>query len=66
MVCSRLDISYAVSAVSRFMHNPNKDHWNAVKLILYYVKGSRDKGLVFDRSESTIVDAVSYVNRLCL
>ncbi|KAG8474748.1 hypothetical protein CXB51_031715 [Gossypium anomalum] len=31
MVCSRPDLSYAVSAVSRYMANPGKEHWKAVQ-----------------------------------
>nr|GFC12606.1 retrovirus-related Pol polyprotein from transposon TNT 1-94 [Tanacetum cinerariifolium] len=31
MVCTRLDLSYVVSVVSRYMHNPGKMHWEAVK-----------------------------------
>ena len=34
MVCTRPDISHAVGVVSRYMHNPGKDHWQAVKWIL--------------------------------
>lgn len=34
MVCTRPDISQAVSIVSRFMANPRKAHWEAVKWIL--------------------------------
>jgi hypothetical protein len=31
MVCSRPDLSYAISLVSRYMANPSKEHWNAIK-----------------------------------
>ena len=31
MVCTRPDLSHAVSVVSKYMHNPRKDHWEAVK-----------------------------------
>lgn len=31
MVCTRPDLSHAVSVVSRYMHNRGKDHWDAVK-----------------------------------
>jgi len=61
MVCTRPDFSYAVSVVTRFIHNPSKDHWDTVKWILRYVKGSLDKRLVFERSESTTFDVVGYV-----
>ena len=40
MICTRPDLSHTVSVVSRYMHNPGKDHWEAVKWILRYVKGS--------------------------
>ena len=41
MVCTRPDIGYAaVGVVSRFMSNPGKEHWNAVKWILRYLKGT--------------------------
>ena len=31
MVCTRLDIAHAVGLVSRYMANPGKEHWEAVK-----------------------------------
>ncbi len=37
MVCTRLDISHAVGVVSRYMSNPGKQHWEAVKWILRYL-----------------------------
>jgi len=30
MVCSRADLSYALSVVSRYMDNHGKEHWKAV------------------------------------
>jgi len=62
MVCTRPDLSYAVSVVSRFMHNPGKYHWDAVKWILRYVKGSLDKSLVFDKFKTMTSDVVGYVD----
>jgi len=62
MVCTRPDLSYAVSVVSRFMHNPGKYHWDAVKWILRYVKGSLGKCLVFDKFKSTSSDVVGFVD----
>jgi hypothetical protein len=31
IVCSRPDLSYAMSLVSRYMANPGKEHWKAVQ-----------------------------------
>ena len=30
MVCTRPDLAYAMSKVSRYMSNPGKPHWEAV------------------------------------
>ena len=47
MVCTRPDIAYSVSLVSIFMSNPRKVHWQSLKWILRYIKGSLGKGLVY-------------------
>ena len=47
MVCTRPDIAHAVGVVSRFMSRPGKQHWEAVKWILRYLKGSSDISLFF-------------------
>ena len=39
MVCTRPDIAHAVGVVSRFLSNPGKEHWAAVKWILRYLQG---------------------------
>eukprot|EP00253_Pinus_taeda_P005034 PITA_05034 len=39
MVCTRPDIAHAVGVVSRYMNNPGKEHWMAVKWVLRYLKG---------------------------
>lgn len=47
MICTRPDIAQAVGAVSRFMADPGKEHWNVVKRILRYIKGTSDVALCF-------------------
>ncbi|CAN0918246.1 Retrovirus-related Pol polyprotein from transposon TNT 1-94 [Linum grandiflorum] len=39
MVCTRPDIAHAVGLVSRFLSNPGKAHWEAVKWIFKYLRG---------------------------
>ncbi|KAG8485521.1 hypothetical protein CXB51_019057 [Gossypium anomalum] len=55
MVCSRPDLSYAVSAVSRYMANPGKEHWKAVQWILRYLRGTTDVCLQFGRTEDEVI-----------
>ncbi|KAH9657090.1 hypothetical protein KPL70_022912 [Citrus sinensis] len=49
MVCIRPDISPTVSMVSRYMHNSGKNQWLTVKLILRYLHGTVDVGLLFKK-----------------
>uniref|UniRef100_A0A3Q7FH72 Reverse transcriptase Ty1/copia-type domain-containing protein n=1 Tax=Solanum lycopersicum TaxID=4081 RepID=A0A3Q7FH72_SOLLC len=50
MVCTRPDIAHAVGVVSRFLHNSRKEHWEAVKWILRYLRGISDEFLCFGAS----------------
>ena len=51
MICTRPDIAHAVGVVSRFMSNPGKLHWEGVKWILRYLKGTADRVLCFEGKE---------------
>ena len=62
MVCTRPDISQAVSVVSRYMAHPGKVHWQAVKWILRYLRGTTDVGLVFDRNCGTGTSVIGFVD----
>ena len=50
MVCSRPDIAQAVGIVRRFLKNPKKEHWKAVKWIIRFLRGSSDECLCFGAS----------------
>ena len=44
---TRPDITYAVQTVSRFTKNPGTAHWDAVKRIFRYLKGTRELWLSY-------------------
>ncbi|XP_071687138.1 uncharacterized mitochondrial protein AtMg00810-like [Rutidosis leptorrhynchoides] len=52
LTITRLDLSYAVNQVSQFLHAPTIDHFQAVKRILRYVKGTISYGLSFLHASS--------------
>jgi hypothetical protein len=58
MVCSRPDLSYAMSLVSRYMSNPGKEHWRAVQWILKYLRGTVDFCLKFGRTDKGLIGYV--------
>jgi hypothetical protein len=47
MVCTRPDIAHAMGVVSRYMNNPGKEHWEVVKWILKYLRGTSTHALCF-------------------
>jgi len=55
----RPDLSFAVNKVCQFLHSPTTVHWEAVKRILRYVKGTIGLGIKIKRSNSTLVSAFS-------
>ena len=51
VVCTRPDISFAVNLCARKVENPTEDHKRAIQKILRYLKGTADKGLVYERKD---------------
>jgi hypothetical protein len=47
VTCTRLDISWAVSQVAQFSSRPTRAHWEAVKRILAYLKGTQTHGVTY-------------------
>src|SRR5579871_3987418 len=47
---TRPDIVFATGMVVRFVHKPGLAHWQVVKRILRYLKGTIDYGLIFKRN----------------
>ena len=59
MLCTRLDIYYAVGIVSRYQSNPRMGHWMAVKHILKYLRRTRDYMLVYSGGD---LNPIGYTN----
>ena len=54
MSCTRPDIAYAVSSLSRFTSNPGDDHWKAIVRVLRYLRYTRDYGLHYTRDPAVL------------
>nr|KYP34567.1 hypothetical protein KK1_044462 [Cajanus cajan] len=46
---TRPDLTYALSVVSQYMHNPGEKHMNAVMHILRYLKSAPGRGILFTK-----------------
>jgi histone deacetylase 1/2 len=53
---SRPDIAFAVHQCARFTHNPRASHEKAIKRIVRYLKGTRDRGLVIKPNKTLALD----------
>ena len=47
MQCTRPDIAFAVSKLSRFTRNPSVEHWKAIDRVLGYLKKTKELGLQY-------------------
>nr|XP_020201093.2 uncharacterized mitochondrial protein AtMg00810-like [Aegilops tauschii subsp. strangulata] len=62
LTLTRPDLQYAVQQVCLHMHAPRDTHWNLVKRILRYIRGTTDLGLTLTASPSTDLVAYSDAN----
>ncbi|XP_068331383.1 secreted RxLR effector protein 161-like [Pyrus communis] len=57
MICTRPDIAYAVSITSRYQSNPRSEYWAAVKIVLKYLRRTKDMFLVYGEVTELRVEA---------
>ncbi|CAM8876419.1 unnamed protein product [Rhodiola kirilowii] len=61
MICTRPDLAFSISVLSRYMSNPGIKHWEAMKYLLRYLLGTKGLGLVYKDHEPK-VGIVGYVD----
>ena len=62
LIATRLDIMFAISILSMYMHSPSENHYGVGKRILKYLKGTIDYGVLFESSEDEEVKLIGYSN----
>ena len=50
-VCTRPDINFAVGMLGRYQSNPCVEYWRAAKIIMRYLKGTKDFMLTLRKSD---------------
>ena len=55
MVCTRPDVSFALSVVGRYHADPGVEHWTTVKNILKYLKRTKEMFLVYGGDQELVV-----------
>ena len=59
MTCTRPDVAFGLSMVSRYQGNPGKAHWTVVKNILKYLRRTKDWDLTLGGSDDLRVQGYS-------
>ena len=54
MSCTRPDLAYAVSKLSRYTSNPGVEHWKGITRVLRYLRYTREYGLHYTRYPAVI------------
>ncbi|XP_049394900.1 secreted RxLR effector protein 161-like [Solanum stenotomum] len=49
---TRPDIAFSVNLLARYSYSPTRRHWNGIKHILRYLKGTSDLGLFYTNKDS--------------
>ncbi|KAI3692791.1 hypothetical protein L6452_32614 [Arctium lappa] len=62
MICTRPDVSYALSMTSRYQANPSEAHWIAVKNILKYLRRTKNMFLIYGGQEELCVKGYTDAN----
>ena len=47
--CTRLDIAFSINLLARYNSTPTRRHWNGIKHILRYLRGTTDMSLFYSR-----------------
>ena len=50
--CTRPDIAFLVNLLARFSSAPTQRHWNEIKHLFHYLRGTKDLGLYFSKSNN--------------
>ncbi|KAK1431018.1 hypothetical protein QVD17_14208 [Tagetes erecta] len=53
--CTRPDISFAVNLLARFSSAPTKRHWNGIKHVFRYLRGTTDLGLFYANDSKEVL-----------
>lgn len=61
MSCTRPDLAYAVSRLSRYTSNPSSEHWKSITRLLRYVRYTREYGLHYE-SYPVVIEGYSDAN----
>ncbi|XP_070667476.1 secreted RxLR effector protein 161-like [Malus domestica] len=64
--CTRPNISFVVNLLAKYSNAPTRKHWNGVKDIFRYLKGTADLGLFYTRESLSVATPYGTLIDSCL
>ena len=55
MIYTRLDVTYSLGVVSRYQSDSSENHWKVVKIILKYLRNTKNQWLIYEESDLKLV-----------
>ena len=60
MICTRSDVAYSLGVVSRYQSDPGKNHWKVAKIILKYLRNTKNPWLVYGESDLKLMGYIDF------
>ena len=60
MIYTRSDIAYSLGVVSRYQSDLRKNHWKVIKIILKYLRNTKDQWLIYGESDLKFVEFTDF------
>ena len=60
MVATHPDVAHVIGVVNKFMHNPKRQHWNAIKHVDTYLVSTQNLGILSSPNED--LGIVGYID----
>lgn len=64
LAINNLELSYTISILLFFMHEPREIHWNAITRVLRYIQGTKYFGLIYKNTNKFVLCGCSNPNFL--
>ena len=55
LTCTQSDVAYSSGVASKYQSDPNENHWKVEKIILKYLRNTKDQWLIYGEFDLKLV-----------
>ena len=60
MMCMRSDVAYSLGVVSRYQSDPRENHLKVVKIILKFMRNTKDQWLIYGDTDLKLMRYINF------